>query len=103
MFDEADVYLTPVLGRPPVPLGEFSPALGLAAFETLPDYVGYTPLQNIAGAPALSLPLGWSAGGLPIGAHFSAPRGHERRLLELAYELEQAQPWTARLPPVNAG
>jgi amidase len=102
MFDEADVYLTPVLGRPPAPLGEFSPALGIATFDTLPEYVGYTPLQNMAGAPALSLPLGWSSDGLPIGAHFSAPRGHERRLLELAYELEQAQPWAARRPQVNA-
>lgn len=103
LFDDADVYLTPVLGRPPVPLGEFSPAHGIATFETLPEYVGYTPLQNIAGAPAISLPLGWSSGGLPIGAHFSSAKGQERRLLELAYELEQARPWTGRRPAVNAG
>ncbi len=102
MFETADVYLTPVLGRPPVPLGEFSPARGIATFEILPDYVGYTPLQNIAGAPALSLPLGWSRSGLPIGAHFSSAKGQERRLLELAYELEQAQPWASRKPQVSA-
>jgi amidase len=67
------------------------------------DYVGYTPLQNVAGAPAMSVPLAWTGSGLPIGAHFSAPKGAERRLLELAYELEQARPWTSRRPPVNAG
>ncbi|MGD9982049.1 MAG: amidase family protein, partial [Hyphomonadaceae bacterium] len=98
----ADVYLTPVLAKPPVALGTIDGAKGMAAFNTLSDYVGYTPLQNIAGAPAMSVPLGWSAGGLPIGVHFSAAKGQEKRLLELAYELERAQPWADRKPGVNA-
>jgi len=51
----------------------------------------------------MSVPLTWSEGGLPIGSHFSAAKGQERRLLELAYELEQARPWAARRPGVNAG
>jgi amidase len=51
----------------------------------------------------MSVPLAWSASGLPIGIHFSAPVGEERRLLELAYELEEARPWAARVPGVNAG
>ncbi len=102
-FTDADVYLTPVLAKPPVPLGTIDGSRGMAAFATLTDYVGYTPLQNIAGAPAISLPLGWSAGGLPIGVHFAAAKGEERRLLELAYELEQAAPWASRAPPLNAG
>jgi amidase len=103
MFTDADVYLTPVLAKPPVPLGEIDGAKGMAVFATLSDYVGYTPLQNVAGAPAMSVPLAWSQGGLPIGIHFSAPKGEERRLLELAYELEQARPWASRKPAVNAG
>ncbi len=103
MFTDADVYLTPVLAKPPVLLGQIDGSKGMAVFDTLSDYVGYTPLQNVAGAPAMSVPLAWSAGGLPIGIHFSAPVGEERRLLELAYELEQAQPWAARRPGVNAG
>lgn len=103
MFADADIYLTPVLARPPIALGQVDGSKGMAVFETLTEYVGYTPLQNVAGAPAMSVPLGWSSGGLPIGIHFSAPIGHERRLLELAYELEQAQPWATRRPGVNAG
>jgi amidase len=99
----ADVYLTPVLNRPPVPLGTIDGSRGMAVFDTLNDYVGYTPLQNVAGAPAMSVPLGWSSGGLPIGIHFSAAKGQEKRLLELAYELEQAQPWANRKPGVHAG
>ena len=102
-FSEVDVYLTPVLAKPPLPLGEIPGSAGMAVFSTLSDYVGYTPLQNIACAPAMSVPLAWSPEGLPIGAHFSAAKGQERRLLELAYELEQARPWAARRPPVNAG
>jgi amidase len=102
-FETTDVLLTPVLGKPPVALGTIDAAKGMAVFDTMPDYVGYTPLQNIAGAPAMSVPLGWSSGGLPIGIHFSAAKGQEKRLLELAYELEQAQPWADRKPGVNAG
>ena len=103
MFTDADIYLTPVLAKPPIALGQIDGTKGMAVFETLSDYVGYTPLQNVAGAPAMSVPLAWSESGLPIGIHFSAPVGEERRLLELAYELEQAQPWAARVPGVNAG
>lgn len=103
MFENADIYLTPVLAKPPIALGQISGARGMAAFATLSDYVGYTPLQNVAGAPAMSVPLAWSAGGLPIGSHFSAKKGEERLLLELAYELEQARPWASRRPAVNAG
>ncbi|MGE0532464.1 MAG: amidase [Hyphomonadaceae bacterium] len=99
----ADVYLTPVLASPPVPLGTIDGSKGMAMFDTLNEYVGYTPLQNVAGAPAMSVPLGWSSAGLPIGIHFSSAKGQEKRLLELAYELEQAQPWADRKPGVNAG
>jgi amidase len=101
-FADFDVLLTPVLAKVPPLLGEIAPDSGMEGFQRVADYVGYTPLQNVAGAPAMSVPLAWSAAGLPIGAHFSAPRGHERRLLELAYELEQAQPWAGRKPPVAA-
>lgn len=101
-FADMDVMLTPVLAKPPVRLGEFAPT-NPQAFQRIGEYVAYTPLQNAAGAPAISLPLGWSADGLPIGAHFSARRGDERTLLELAYELEEAAPWRDRHPPIWAG
>jgi amidase len=102
-FVDADVVLTPVLAQTPPPIGELSPTLGMSAFDRVVRYVGYTPLQNAAGAPAMSVPLSWAANGMPIGAHFAAAQGQERRLLELAYELEQAAPWSQRKPRVNAG
>ena len=62
------------------------------------DWVAFTPLQNATGDPAISLPLAESASGLPVGMMFSTVRGQEARLLELAYELEEARPW----PRINS-
>ncbi len=55
--------------------------------------MSFTPINNATGSPAISLPLGHSADDLPIGIHFAAKEGDERTLLELAFELEAAQPW----------
>jgi amidase len=97
-----DVIVSPVLASPPVPLGFVS---GDVKFEELSarltHYVGYTPLENVAGAPAMSVPLHWTADGLPVGVHFVARRGQERTLFELAYALEAAQPWAHRKPPIS--
>ena len=101
-FQDSDVLLTPVLASTPPEIGYLSPTLGLEGFQRVMRYVGYTPLQNVSGGPAISLPLSESATGLPIGAHFSAAKGQERTLLELAYELELAQPWAGRKPGVVA-
>jgi amidase len=102
-FADYDVILSPVLRSPPVPLGHVR---GDVAFQELSDrltaYVGYTPLHNVAGAPAMSVPLHWTADGLPVGSHFAAKTGDERTLFELAYELEAARPWAGRKPPVSA-
>jgi amidase len=67
------------------------------------DELGYTPLQNAVGTPAMSVPLCWTRDGLPIGSHFAAWRGGEATLLGLAYELEEARPWAKKHPPVFAG
>ncbi|MES2032615.1 MAG: amidase family protein, partial [Pseudomonadota bacterium] len=94
-----DVMLTPTLAAPPLRLGEMTatdePQDLLRRFF---EWVGYTPLQNIAGTPAISLPLGWTDDGLPIGVMLAGDRGAEDVLLALAYELEAAQPWADRWP-----
>jgi amidase len=98
-----DVVLSPVLAAPPPPLGFIGPDV---PFDTLVarliDYVGYTPYHNIAGGPAMSVPLNWTPGGLPVGAMFSAPVGGEGLLLQLAYQLEAAHPWADKAPPIRA-
>jgi amidase len=102
MFPGIDILLTPVLAKPTVKLGEFAPTLPFEKFLTIQDYVAYTPLINAVGAPALSLPLGMSAAGTPIGVHFAAKGGDEQTLIELAYQLEQAQPWLQQKPAIHA-
>lgn len=93
-FQTYDAFLSPVLAQTPRPLGELSPNQGFdSLFARLQRYVSFTPMANVAGTPAISLPAGRTSEGLPIGIQLSAAWGHEQRLLELAYELEELQPW----------
>jgi amidase len=97
-----DVLLTPTYATPPWELGWLSPLLPRAELIARTEQaVCYTPIQSIAGTTAMSVPLYWTADGLPIGSHFAAAAGQEARLLELAYELEQARPWAERWAPYS--
>jgi len=94
-----DVWLTPVLSAPAPRLGEQGPLIAPRELQRrVFDWVAYTPLANAIGTPAISLPLGFSRHGLPIGSMFMAKIGDEQTLLELAYQLEAAQPWFDKRP-----
>lgn len=99
-----DIVISPLFASPPSLLGYLR---GDVPFDTLRERllheVGYTLIHNVAGAPAISLPMGWTKAGLPVGVQFSAAYGAERTLLEIAYEMELAQPWRGRRPKVWAG
>jgi amidase len=119
-----DVILTPTLAAPPVPIG----ALALTAIEraqvevltrlraatlirraaeeiaaSLLDWTPFTPLFNLTGQPAMSVPWSTSTDGLPIGVQFAAALGDDATLFRLAGQLERAQPWRDRRPPVWSG
>lgn len=103
VLQEYDVILSPTLRTPPFLIGDHSPTADFATvLPRVLDVVGYTPLHNAAGTPAMSMPLHWTADGLPVGVQFAAAQGRERLLLELAYEIEEARPWKDRRPPVFA-
>ena len=63
-------------------------------------YVPFTALQNITGQPAISLPLAWSKAGVPIGVQFVGRFGEEHLLLQVAAQIEKAEPWNSKRPPV---
>ena len=93
-FRTYDAVLTPTVADETVPIGHLDPTADYQQIiDRLVDWVAFTPLQNATGEPAISLPLAESAAGLPVGMMLAAGRGQEARLLELAYELEEARPW----------
>ncbi len=89
-----DAVLTPVLAHTTPELGHLAPQVPFEQLlQRLTEYASFTPLNNATGSPAISLPLGASSDGLPIGVHLMGAHGAERTLLELAFELEAAHPF----------
>lgn len=92
-----DLLVTPTLAGPPPKLGWLTgPASGLNVRSILQ----YTAQFNVTGQPAISLPLHWSADGLPMGVQFVAAANREDLLIRIAAQLEAAAPWSHRMPPL---
>jgi amidase len=123
--EKYDLYLTPTLAYPPVKIGELAPTPLKLIFIKIINVLGagrlllasgitdklaveslsktpFTQLANFTGQPAMSVPLYWTADQLPCGVHFMARYGDEATLLRLAAQLEKAQPWFDKHPPVFA-
>ena len=96
------MILSPTLLQPPVPIGWLNPDdEDLERYhERFIGFWGFTNLYNATGQPAISLPLHWTADGLPVGVQFAAGFGEEARLLSLAGQIEAAAPWFGKRPPV---
>lgn len=120
-FEDVDVLMTPVLSTLPVKIGALQPSgiekklltvlgyvgggrllkkLGIAeqlAAQTF-EFIPWTPVFNVTGQPAMSVPTGWSSDGLPIGMQFVGRFADENTLFSLAGQLEQARPWKDKRP-----
>jgi amidase len=103
-FTQYDLLLTPTLAEPPVTLGTFDASADnpLGPMFRAGAFVPFTPIANITGQPAMSVPLYWNAENLPLGSHFIGRFGDEATLFRLAAQLEAAHPWAHRRPPVCA-
>ncbi len=121
-FQDYDVLVTPTVASPPPRIGALRPSgaeavllrilglfgsgrivkaaglLGRAARDAF-EFTPWTPVFNVTGQPAMSVPLFWNADGLPIGVHFAGRFGAESTLFRLAGQLERARPWIHRRPP----
>lgn len=121
-FTQWDVLLTPTVSTPPPPTGSLQPrprdrlvlkvmgrlgagrvleVMGMLdeAAATAFEFTPWTPVANVTGQPAMSVPLWWNSAGLPIGVHFMARFGDEATLFRLAGQLERARSWFGKRPP----
>ncbi|MGF1592411.1 MAG: amidase [Kiloniellaceae bacterium] len=101
-FQDYDVLLTPTMAQLPPRLGELDTMVDdFDGFNrAVQPYVAFTQMFNMSGQPAASLPLHWTAEGLPVGVQIAAPMGEEARLFALAAQFEEACPWFGRRPPL---
>jgi amidase len=105
MWSQVDVLLTPTLAQPPIEIGALRPAEGEPPIQMLMNsalFVPFTPVWNVTGQPAISLPLHQSDEGLPIGIQLVGPPAGEELLLSLSAQIEQARPWADRRPALAA-
>jgi amidase len=123
-FEQYDVLLTPTMAQLPPEIGALKPrghelallrlagrldaawllrALGIinTIAARIFAFTPYTPLFNVSGQPAMSVPLWWNDAGLPIGMQFVGRFGDEATLFRLAGQLERAQPWFHRRPAIT--
>lgn len=97
-YQSYDVLLSPVTAWPAPELGTFAIGSPDQQLMRAIEFCHETPLANLTGQPAMSVPLHWTEAGLPIGVHATGRFGDEATLFALAAELETAQPWADRLP-----
>jgi amidase len=95
-----DAVLSPTLASPPVPVGYFDEVDPAGNFERQKQFTPYTAPYNVSGQPAVSVPLHWTADGLPIGVMLAGRMGEESTLISLSAQLEAARPWKDRHPPI---
>jgi amidase len=97
-----DLLVTPTNAQVPLPIGTIAndPNHPMAPLARSGAFVPFTPAWNTSGQPAISVPMHWSAEGLPVGTQLVAAYGREDVLIRVASQLEQAQPWAHRRPPV---
>jgi amidase len=93
-----DAVLMPTLAAPPMPVGYFEEVPPPENFERQKRFTPFAALFNVSGQPAVSVPLHWTADGLPIGVMLAGRMGEEGRLISLSAQLESARPWRDRHP-----
>jgi amidase len=95
-----DAILTPTLATPPVPVGYFDEVDPAENFERQKRFTPFAAIYNTSGLPAVSVPLHWTAEGLPIGVMLAGRMGDEATLISLSAQLEDVRPWKDRHPPI---
>jgi len=94
LFEKYDVIMSPTMAHQTPKIGYFSPELTYEEVSNRAvNFSAFCGVHNITGNPAISLPMGLDSNNMPLGVQFVAPYGLDKRLIELAYELEEAKKW----------
>jgi aspartyl-tRNA(Asn)/glutamyl-tRNA(Gln) amidotransferase subunit A len=101
LFESFDLLLTPTMAVTAFPVGKFPQVIGGRPVHARWDYLPFTPVFNLTGQPAASIPCGFSADGMPIGLHIIGRRGEEAAVLRASAAFEKARPWAQFRPPVS--
>ena len=101
-MENYDVILQPSLAQPPLPIGVLDMEREdlQKMFREMISFIPYTGIYNLTGQPSANIPLYWTPQGLPLGTMFTTRFGDEATIFRLAAQLEQAQPWKDRYPPL---
>jgi Asp-tRNA(Asn)/Glu-tRNA(Gln) amidotransferase A subunit family amidase len=104
LWDDYDLWLTPTLAQPPIELGHLNVASDDVQHFWTTDrwFTPWCPIASWLGHPAATVPLYWSGDGLPVGVQLTGTYGSEGQLFSVCAQLEEAQPWADRRPPVHA-
>ena len=101
LWQEYDVLLTPGLARTAIPAEGAYGRSALVALDRAGRFMPFYPVFNLTGQPAISLPAGFGADGLPLSVQLVARHGGEQTLYSLAAQIEAARPWAGDRPPVG--
>ena len=100
-LEGADILMTPTVSTLPPPVGKWKGKGALVTLNGVAGHVPYNAIFNATGQPAAAVPAGFSRGGLPLSVQLVGPMGGDARLLALGAQIEAAQPWADRRPPVS--
>ena len=100
IMEEYDLLLTPTMSVPAFQVGQFPRVIEGQSVDPRLGYMPYTPVFNLTGQPAASVPCGFTEDGMPIGLHIVGRRGEEETVLRASAAFEEARPWAHLRPPV---
>ncbi|HEX5610985.1 MAG TPA: amidase [Solirubrobacterales bacterium] len=101
IFDDHDLVMTPVMGGTAVPVRSWEGRGALRTLLGMSRFYPYTIPWNHLGNPAMSVPAGFGADGLPLAVQIIGRPGDEATLLSLAAQLESERPWADKRPPIS--
>jgi amidase len=101
LWQDYDLLLTPTLAKPPFRIGTPESFTAAEMVEERFKFSHFTPVFNVTGQPAVSLPLWWKGEGLPIGVQLAGPPAGEAVLIRVSSQLEEARTWQVQRPPVT--